>query len=307
MGRRFSRLAMSALPILFARAALAIVLMPGDPGVPADSRPDDAVVGQWGHNGSAVAIDPNHILCVSHCGGGEGTLVRFGGISYRVTRAVPVGLADLRVCRISRLDGSEANLTQYANIYCDTDELNQNVVIGGFGQGRGKAILDETGRGYQWDGSDNTRLRWGCNRIQLIVPNRRIRDSLNDLAICFFDAPSYAAHLDHEAGLAEFDSGCGWFLHTDSGWKVAAIGVGTQRAGRSLCSPPDAIVAIRLTRYAQRIAQLCRDETDSPQPASSSQAMIAAFDPALPWLSGWGALTFLCIGLGAARRRRRAR
>lgn len=279
--------------------------MPGDPGVPANCRPDDAVVGQWGRNGSAVAIDANHILAVAHCGGGPGTIVRFGGASYQVAVAIPVGLADLRVCRITRLDGTNANLTQYTDIYRGTDELYQTVVIGGFGQGRGDPVLDEAGSGYRWDGSENTTLRWGCNRIERIVENHRIRDCLNDLTIGFFGAPAYGGPVEHEAGLAAFDSGCGWFLHTEAGWKVVAIGVGTQHAGQSLCSPPDAIAAVRLSQYADRIDQIRQTSMDTPQ-TSKSQAILAAFDPALPWLSGWGALTFVSIGIAVRRRRRDA-
>lgn len=304
MGRWFFPLVIWTFSLLMAQRAFAIVLMPGDAGLPADSRPDDAVVGQWGHNATAVAIDPNYILTVAHSGGGASTIVRFGPNSYRVAFAIPVGLADLRVCRITHLDGQDANLAHSTGIYRATDELNQTVVIGGFGQGRGDSFLDNTGRGYEWDGSSNTILRWGCNRIAMVVENRRQQDYLNSLAIAFFDAPSYGGHIEHEAGIAKFDSGCGWFLHTQSGWKLAALGVGTERNGRSACSPPDAMAAMRLSQYADRIERICQGSTGPIKP-SRSQAMIAAFNPTLPWLSGWGALTFICVGVVATRRRRR--
>ena len=62
---------------------------------------------------------------------------------------------DLRLCRITNLDGTPANLTSYAPLYTGGNTLptSMNFAMGGYGQGRGAPLSD--GTGYYWDGSGN--------------------------------------------------------------------------------------------------------------------------------------------------------
>jgi hypothetical protein len=260
---------------LLAPAAQAIVLHTGDTGVAAGSRPTDNVIGAWGTNGSAVAIAPNALLTVRHTAGGVGTSVLFGGNPYLVSKETDIGTADLRVCQITKPDGSPANLTDIAPLYTDTLEVGQTAVIGGFGQGNGGPVSDATGQGYVWDGSANTTLRWGDNRITAGMPAVAVGGFTNDVLLDTFDPQNSVTATAHEGAIALYDSGGGWFINNNGVWQLAAITQAAEHTGDSYYALTgqgrgDENQAIRVSSYAAAISAAV------PEPGMGGIMLIAA-------------------------------
>jgi hypothetical protein len=271
---------------VFVRSSFAIVLSPGDTGVSPDLHPPSEVVGRWASNATAVVIDPNHVLTANHPGGSIGTRVTIGGVAYRVAAVTQVGTADLRVCRLVRKNGKDADLSAYVSIYRGRDERDRTIVIGGFGQGRGEPVIEDQRCGFAWDGEDNTTERWGSNRIEATLDHVRGRGYLSALLVATFDNPCSERHVEHEAAIAKGDSGCGWFVHADTGWRLIGIGEATEHDGCTLFNPPDAMAAARLSTYADRIQAICRVDRRS-EPANSASMLGFAGDGLPLWLIGW--------------------
>src|SRR4051794_11967160 len=103
-GRAFLAFAWFVGSLLAVGTARGVVLHTGDTGVPAGSRPADAVAGRWFNNASCVAIAPDYLITTRHQLGGVGTSVEFAGVPYLVAEQTPLGTADLRVCRITKPD-----------------------------------------------------------------------------------------------------------------------------------------------------------------------------------------------------------
>ncbi len=227
-----------------------IVLHPGkEPSPSWSERPSSNVMGRWGSNASCVVISPDCVITTNHQGGGVGTNVVIGGVSYKVSRVERFGTSDVR---IAKLRG--AQLTEYVLPYSGSDELYQNFVIGGFGQGRG-AELTTAGQtyGYQWDGSSNTTLRWGTNTVELV----------RELSIsAYFAAPDEAA-TEYEAILAVSDSGGGWFMKKDGQWVVICLSSSVSTMNKALFKDPttldpspDRLTGNRVSNYAEWMTTL---------------------------------------------------
>lgn len=210
---------------------------------PAD-RPSDAWVGRWNDNGrpprgSVVPVGPNYVLTARHInpGGGEGTTIVIAGQSYRVVELFDHAEADLRLARIARADGQPAELATWAPLYVGTREMSAYTVFGGYGKGRGDPLVDNGKTyGYAWSGADNSTLRWGENRIEGIdVATVQSAGTTTHVLLVDFDGPggTYVA----EAGLAEWDSGGGWFVRDGGTWALA---------GMSLYAEPHVAGAISL-------------------------------------------------------------
>ncbi|MCD4823804.1 MAG: PEP-CTERM sorting domain-containing protein [Phycisphaerae bacterium] len=239
---RFSRKALLIAPLVclvLISPAWGIVLH-NDADAPSD-KPNDAVVGRWLINGSCVAVGKdgwsvtNHIITTRHQGYSIGTSVYFGGVQYVVAEIsnepLADGLADLRVCRIEKTlanGGGAANLTNFVQWYTATDESSKDIVIGGFGKGRGA-----TGSNYYtWSGSDNQTQRWGTNRVDSAQDDLVYGSYTSDVLIDDFDIAS-----SHDCAIAEWDSGGGWFIKDNGVWKVAALSAYTGYDGRSYWHP----------------------------------------------------------------------
>lgn len=211
----------AVLLCLDTRLALSVILHPdGEPNLATwTDRPDLNVVGRWGSNASCVAVSSNCVITVRHAGGGIGTLVRIGGRTYTVARVWNCGTADLR---IAELYG--ANLTSFVSIYENTDEIGKEIVVGGYGKGRG-AILQNSGitYGYGWDSAYNTTLRFGTNKLNDTQNNSTIGAYTSDIVIADFDGLGEGESTTYESALAGFDSGGGWFIKVGSAWQVAGL------------------------------------------------------------------------------------
>jgi hypothetical protein len=255
------------------RPALSIVLHPdGEPNLLVwTDRPDPNVVGRWGSNASCVAVSSNCVITVRHSGGGVGTLVKLGGKTYTVAETWTCGTADLR---IARLYG--ANLTSFVDPYENTSEVGKEIVIGGFGNGRG-ALLKTSGitYGYEWDNSSNTTRRLGTNKVNGTQNNSTIGSFTSDIIIADFDGLGEGQSTLYEGAVAAYDSGGGWFIKVGDTWQVAGLAravevhyeqghegdpnyiIYDQSWFRKRDDPcvldPDYLDAVRLSSYAQWI------------------------------------------------------
>jgi hypothetical protein len=260
----------------------AIVVHPADdPGLPPNDRPPEGIVGRWGTNASAVAIGPNHILTTRHQGGGVGTTVVFGGVTYTVAEEIPIGNADLRVARVT----GAGPLNPFAGLYTGTNEIGQFALLGGYGQGRGANLADATGTyGYQWDGTGNTTLRFGRNQIDSTDTTTPGDGDpyTSAVIVADFDPREALTTPSFEASLAEFDSGGGFFLFDGGVWKVAGINRGVEHLGRSIYRAnlgdpdvpggrdgPDLMDAVRVSSYAAQITAAV------PEPSTVGVVMLA--------------------------------
>jgi autotransporter-associated beta strand protein len=220
-------------------------------------RPADAVVGWWSYNASAVAIAPNYIITTCHQGGGVGTTVSFGGTAYRVAEVFQHGKADLRIARITTLDGAaDANLTSFVSCNIDRTEISilnpKTAVIGGFGYGRGTTYSTY----YTWAQTDNKTERWGQNKLESSATYGSLTDPsvfTTDVLKASFDNYGVGNWVEYEASIAKFDSGGGWFLK-DPGtgqWQVAGLSRGvTDHGGAAYFSPADTLDCVRVSSYA---------------------------------------------------------
>ena len=251
-----------------AESAFGIILHPGgEPDAGWVDRPSDNVVGRWGSSASCVAIGPNYILTTRHQGGDINTPVIITGVSYTIEQiwtdpANPQ--ADIRVVKLH-----SANLSEYVDLYSldiDPDELDQAIVMGGYGDGRG-ALLQTGGitYGYAWDEAANTTLRWGTNNIDNTQDNLNSSGYTSDVIIAYFHGP-----VGFEAAVANHDSGGGWFIEVDDIWKVAGISRGAEHAEtdetwfRSNITPsqsahPDYNDAVRVSSYVEWIESIVSD------------------------------------------------
>jgi hypothetical protein len=257
-----SGIAAAAVVLAMSSAVYGLVLHPGgepDMGTWTD-RPNAAVVGRVhyydGSNnyyGSCVAIGPNFMITARHVRGEIGSSVYFGGVEY-IVRSVwyePAdgGSADLRVCGISRPSGEPANLSEYASPYTVANELNKDIVMGGYGGGRGaeRPVDGPPYYGYAWVYS-NTTQRWGQNKIGGYATVNSGGYTSNTVK-ADFDALGTGGARPYEAAVAVWDSGGGWFIDVSGVWKVAGVSAYVSRNYESWYDPPDSLYAVRISSY----------------------------------------------------------
>lgn len=225
--------------------ACGIVLHPGD-GEPNyvewTDRPVDEFVGRWGSNASCVVISPNCVITTSHQGGGAGVGVEVGGVTYEVERIWShpengnpseneYGGVDLLIAQLA-----DANFVDYARLYSDNGEteFEDDIVIGGFGVGRGTVLESEPNDivyGYKWEENSaggNRTLRWCTNRIDFTMENVQTDDQKHDFVVADFDGPFETAY---EGVVACYDSGGGWFAKVDGEWELVGLTRGVEHAG----------------------------------------------------------------------------
>ncbi|RLF42639.1 MAG: hypothetical protein DRN29_11175 [Thermoplasmata archaeon] len=237
--------------LIFDSPTLAAVLHPdGEPPTLWSDKPSDNVLGRWGSSGSCVAIAPDFVITTRHQGGGVGTTVVIGGNSYTVSQVWNHASADIRIAKLSG-----ANLTEYVGLCCTTDELGKEVVIGGYGKGRGDELTNGSGTvyGYLWAGNDNQTLRWGTNIVDA-AGDRSQRGYTSSTLRADFDILSNGT--TYEAAPAEWDSGGGWFVKVDDQWQVVALNAYVEHEGETWflntqgAVDPDMFWGIRVSTYS---------------------------------------------------------
>ena len=259
---------------LFLQDAVAIVFHPAnEPNLVSwKDRPADAVTGRWGENASCIVIAPNYVITTRHQGGGISTPVTIGGITYTIDKIfiapdrVNPNNPDYDQVDLQLVKLESANLTEYAEIYTQTDEREHSgyAVITGFGVGRDAELKnDGITYGYSWqdDSVKNFHLRNATNNIYKALNNSVFGPDYNiDVLLSQFDEPGSTIY---EGAMAEFDSGGGWFIKSSGKWKVAALNFGTEHAGirqswfrrpdRPEELSPELIIGVRLSSYADWI------------------------------------------------------
>jgi len=236
------------------------------------NRPCEDAIGRWGNRGSCVAVSSNSVITTRHQGGGIDTQVEIGGETYTITNIWDCGTADLRVVKLYG-----ANLIDFVGIYEDTNEIGKDIVIGGYGDGRGGLLQTwDITYGYLWDNFSNTTLRLGTNKINDTQNDSTLGSFTSDIIIADFDGLNEGASTGYECTAADHDSGGGWFIKTNDTWKVAglsrAVGVHFEEGHygdpnyilyeawfRSRDNPntpqPDYLDAVRVSSYATWISE----------------------------------------------------
>ena len=191
-------------------------------------RPDSNVVGRWSSNATFVVVAPNWIVTTRHQITSPST-VNIGGVSYTCHYKTewtggPSGNADIRLVRLTTTGGDNPQLAHYAAPYTGTNEVTQEMVLGGYGNGRG-AVLQTGGTtyGYEWDNSANTTLRLGTNSIEDTEVASTIGSLTSDIIIADFDGLNEGQSTIYESTVADHDSGGGWFLPDGGEWKLAGL------------------------------------------------------------------------------------
>ena len=243
--------------------AVAMVLHPdGEPPTSWSDKPSDNILGRWGSSGSCVAIAPNYVITTRHQGGGVGTTVVIGGNSYTVSQVWNHTAADIRVAKLAG-----ANLTEYAGLYSATDEIGKEIVLGGYGKGRGDDLTNGSGTvyGYSWAGDNNQTLRWGTNTIDSSVVKSNLGFTSDTLRA---DFDKLTLGTDYEAAPAEWDSGGGWFVKVGDQWQVVALNAYVEHEGETWflntqgVVDPDMFWGIRVNAYSSWINSII------PEPAT---------------------------------------
>jgi len=262
-------LVLAALLLWIEGSASGVILHPdGEPDlVTWTDRPNDDVVGRWGGCASCIAVSSNCVITTRHQT--SNVSVEIGGKTYLIAQVWNHSTADLR---IAKLNG--ANLANFIDIYELTDEKDQEIVMGGYGKGRGSLL--ETGGvtyGYEWGGGGNSTLRFGTNTIDYTYYNTS-GNYIFYAIVAYFDGLTEVESTIYECALADYDSGGGWFIKDGDTWKVAGLCHGVEDHYvegheddpdyrlwetwfRKRSDPndthPDYQVAVRLSYYAQWI------------------------------------------------------
>lgn len=205
--------------------------------------------------------------------------MEIAGNTYTVSEIWNHDTADLR---IAKLYG--ANLVSFVGVYESTDEIGTEIVIGGYGNGRGE-LLQTHGvtYGYAWDDSSNRTLRFGTNLVEDIKDQNAIDSLTSDILIADFDGLNEGEATIYEAIPADHDSGSGWFIKVGEDWLVAGLSravdthfeqgheddpnfIVHESWFRERADPtvprPDYLDAVRLSSYAEWI----HDTLPSPVP-----------------------------------------
>jgi autotransporter-associated beta strand protein len=227
IGRRIGAAVLAAAVLLLVAVwpASALILLPGDAGVPAGQRPADGVLGRWETNASCVVIDPNYVLTTRHqISGGVGGTVTINGTAYTVAEVFTHPEADLQIARLT-LAGNPANLTDYARAYKATgfSDTQRVAVIGGYGRSRDTTLSNSGGDyGYTWLSEGNATLRWGQNYVEAGTGSATSGPYTSQVVRADFDGPADGP-LAHEAATAQYDSGGGWFIQESGQWWTMAL------------------------------------------------------------------------------------
>ena len=274
-------------------------------------------IGRWNSNASCVVVGPDMVITTRHQGGGVGSTVVVGGVSYTVSNVwydVDPNVPDLQVAELAG-----ANFKQYAKINTTGAEAGRKwtVAIGGYGKGRGATLFYKNDPnipfGYAWDGSGNTTLRWGENTLDNGTVGIETGMYTNLLTAHYY-RPGSALALPDQAGVAEFDSGGGWFRNVGGAWYVVGLSYGTDHATVSATwwhdpnassdpnANPDAIYAVRVFSYSSWINGVLAPITTNCTVASGNWGDAGAWSNGAPTphantnISNGGTVT---INLGA--------
>ena len=260
-------------------------------------RPDPNVVGKWisdttSTNGraSCVAVSPKYVVTTRHQGGGTGGKIEIGGVLYSIAAIIncpdnpnpsnpDYKRVDLRLVKLA-----DADLKNYVPLNTSEDIIGANIVLGGFGLGRGADLLTNgIVYGYQWQDRGtyrNNYQRWATNIADRIDHDIYFADASGtvkynlDLISADFDGTQHPIDdqnvTAYEGTPAEFDSGGGWFVKDGQQWKLAALTRGVEHfpqswfreIDRPTRADPDGFDAVLISSYADWILENIAVEGD---------------------------------------------
>lgn len=242
---------------LLSGPAFGVVLHPSQSELTISEHPLDAVLGRWIPGSasygpaSCVAVHPDYILTTRHQGFASGTTVQFDingdgelttNETFKVVSALKPDGVDMMLCKIENLDGTAANLVNYVSLFTARNETNKTYVIGGYG----KVTGDPVANGYLWSGTTNDTLTWGTNIVNT-TSTTTVGSYTSSVLVSDFD--SIAKGTSHEAAIAEWDSGGGWFISVSGEWQLAGLSAYVSTIGESIYIPADTNQAIRVSTY----------------------------------------------------------
>lgn len=136
------------------------------------------------------------------------------------------------------------------------------VVIGGYGKGRGETLyVDSRPYGYRWGGNDNSTLRWGSNVIDglsLRMTPVGLEFVTTQSVRAAFNATGDGDYLPHEAAVAEWDSGGGWFWRNDQDeWLLVGLSLSAARPSETRFGDP--FWGVNVSAYGDWIVGLLPD------------------------------------------------
>ncbi len=241
--------------------ASAIVIRPDSEGNdPSFDTPPDSVLGAWINptwgNGSCVVVGPNQVITTAHQGAQSGATIKL--VIDGVETTFIVGdtnrhdQADLRVAKLWTEGGQPANLSDYVSLYTGTDEVGQNVIIGGWGMVRGAEVKRGPVNviGYEWAHAELDNPSWGWNESSRTETKTQGSYTSNTIAAVFNDA-------EGQASIADADSGGGAFIDDDGVWKVAGLNAYVERVDESRFG--DTMWFVRASSYSDWIAGIVLD------------------------------------------------
>ena len=242
----------SSMRILFALSVLALGWIvfptPSAFGVvvgSTDTSEFDEVTSPWfGMNwdyvystggGTSVAIDSWHLISASHYSLGVGTTFTAGGDTFEITNyeVPPVDTGetvppDMKIIEVQNITNPGIPLPGHYELYDDLFTIGQDTIIVGAGY-----TGTDHGTYYDYDTNSAYVKRWGTNEVERfrLGPNttgRKVVDSGDpdtdpNWSTMTFRMEYTSSAMEHEAGLAEGDSGGGVFVMDGGVWKLGGI------------------------------------------------------------------------------------
>ena len=164
-------------------------------------------------------IAPNYFITASHIYVPPGTPLVFRGVSYTTITNYDDPASDLRIWRIC------GTFPVYAQIYTNTNEQGQSLVVIGRGTQRGTVVTTTNSlavitNGWQWGTQDRVQ-RWGTNVVTAIVNGDGLLATgpIGEVLQANFDKNGG----NDECHLSFADSGGAAFVRDASIWKLAGI------------------------------------------------------------------------------------
>jgi len=199
------------------------IILHNGSGQPTD-KPADGVIGRWDGSASCVAIGRQYIVTTKHQSGSTSTPVIIEGRTYSISQLWNHPTEDIRLAKLRH-----TNLSDYVELNSSLSEQNQDIVIGGYGDGWDYELT--TGGqvyGYHWDDSSNVTLRWCTNKVEIWSDSQYPNLIKGD-----FDGLGEGGATTYEGMFADHDSGGGWFIKSGGDWFLAGLNYGTEHAEES--------------------------------------------------------------------------
>lgn len=237
-------------------------------------RPDPNVLGYFSNSSTPVianfvVIAPDWIITTQHQLLKPPTVTVAGHIyncEYKdIWQGGPFRNADIQLVRLTKPDGSRANLKNYIPINLSRNEVGKEIVIGGYGYSRG-AMLQKAGivYGYRWLVVENPKDLWCTNVVEKTRDGMGAAGYSSDIIIANFDEPGRTIY---EGTIADRDSGGGWFVKVNGQWRLGGLSRSVEihsdgfeswfRNGNNPYeSDPDYIDAVRVSSYSDWIQHI---------------------------------------------------